>query len=326
MNSSLDLTTEIMENAGATVFSAGNVMARDKLVKALADYQINVFTSDGCECIRTVHRIAQLPKEERQRIPLKKIIYTSEPLTEPQRDLIRSTLGNIKVCSIMGSAEAGSWTVNNPELTGEPDTSKAVDFVFDTRNMLIEIVSPSVLEDNSACAADPLPEGEEGIIVQTSLQKLRNPLVRYITGDIGSLHPLPEKARDLIPESDWEYLRVLRMQGRDKRFSFKWFGAYFEFSNLDKVMNAKDGGVLQWQVIVDRVKDSTESGLEVRLLRVPMNTGIISDEEMTKRMEEFFLVLPENRDLFRLVFVNDLSHFERSSTAGKIIKFIDRVH
>ena len=315
--------TEICENAGATVFSAGNLMSHDEVINALANYHINVFTGDGSQCIRVVHRLAHLSEEERQRIPLRKIIYTSDPLTGLQRDLIRSTLGDIKVCSVLGSAEAGPWAVNNPELTGIPD-NKAAEFVFDTRNMLIEILPSSILENKSACATDPLPEGEEGIIVQTSLQKLRNPLVRYITGDVGSLHSLPEKTRELIPDCDWGYLRVLRMQGRDKRFSFKWFGMYFEFTKLEELMNAQDGGVLQWQIIIDRVKESAESGLELRLMRAKLNTGIISDQEMIKRMVDFFLILDENRDLFRLVFVDDLSQFERSSTAGKVIKFIDR--
>ncbi|RYC64241.1 hypothetical protein CHU98_g1944 [Xylaria longipes] len=39
-----------------------------------------------------------------------------------------------------------------------------------------------------------LPDGERGIVVQTSLTRLRNPLVRYVTGDVGSLHPLPDHA------------------------------------------------------------------------------------------------------------------------------------
>lgn len=324
MTSSLDLATEIMENAGATVISAGHNMAHDDVVQALVNYHINVLTGDGSQCIRIVHRLAQLPQDERERIRLTKIIYTSESLTGPQQELIRSTLGDIKVCSIMGSSEAGPWSVSNPEVTGDSGTCSVVDFLFDTRNMVIEILSPRVLEEDSLSMITPLAEGEEGIIVQTSLQKLRNPLVRYITGDVGSLHSLPEKSRASVDDS--EYLRVLRMRGRDKRFSFKWYASYFEFDKLDEVMNAKDGGILQWQVILDQLPGSTECGLELRLLRAPSCTGIISDEEVGKRMEELFLILDENRDLFRLVFVDDLSRFERSSTAGKVIKFIDRTH
>ncbi|PGH15468.1 hypothetical protein AJ79_02445 [Helicocarpus griseus UAMH5409] len=300
---SLDLTTETMENAGATVLSAGNAMSRDEIFQALVNYRVNVLTADGSQCIRLVTHIAQLPKTQRDQLCLNKIIYTSEPLTGPQREFIRSKLGDIKICSVMGSSEAGPWAINNPELTGEPGSSSTLDFVFDARDMLIEILPPSVLEDNSTAAAMPLPDNEPGIIVQTSLQRLRNPLARYITGDVGSLHDPPERAGAILPETERKHLRVLRMQGRDKRFSFKWFGPYFDFSNIEALMNAKDGGILQWQIIHDHRECTMEAVLEIRLLRAPQDKGIISDQALIKRFKDFFSILDENKDLFRVLFM-----------------------
>lgn len=85
---------------------------------------------------------------------------------------------------------------------------------------LIKILPLDYTEGQSVAIPDLLPEGETGVIAQTVLTRLRNPVVQYITGDVGSLHPLNEKARPLISTSDLPYFRVLRLQGRDRRFSF----------------------------------------------------------------------------------------------------------
>lgn len=335
---SLDLTTETMENAGATVLSGGNYMTPQEIIQALLNYHVNVLTGDGSQVVQAVSHISTLPAEERAQIKLNRIIYTSEPLTTSQRAFIRATLGDIKICSVMGSAEAGPWTIGNPDLTrghgAETDSSgSAEDFVFDTRSMLIEIFPPHVLDSHESLSAGsnapppPLPMGDTGLIVQTSLQRLRNPLVRYITGDVGSVHPLPESANQFICESERKHLRVLRMHGRDRRFSFKWYGVYIEFENMKAVLQSEDTGILQWQVVLGQLESNPQTTLEVRLLRAPArHAGILSDQDLTQRLHTFFLVLPENQHLFRLVFLKDMAGFERSSTAGKVINFIDRLH
>ncbi|KAJ5503926.1 hypothetical protein N7463_006800 [Penicillium fimorum] len=324
---SLDLTTEIMENAGATVLSAGGNMSPTDVAKSLADYHVNILTGDSSQVVQTVYHISLMAEEDRNRISLDKIIYTSEPLTGSQRAFIKSILGDVMIVSIMGSSEAGPWAISSPELTGEQSlTSNSTDFIIDMRNMLVEIVSPSAVDGVSLSDSIVLPEGEQGLIVQTSLQRLRNPLVRYITGDIGSIHPLPSAACAVIPEADWEHLRVLRMRGRDHRFSFKWCGCYFEFEGIDTVMRAEDCGILQWQLILDRLESTPQATLEIRLLRSSPRDGILSNDDLIKRLRDFFHLhlFPENEHQFRITFLNNLGGFERSATAGKVIKFVNR--
>ncbi|KAJ5971873.1 uncharacterized protein N7479_001791 [Penicillium vulpinum] len=322
---SLDLMTEIMENAGATVLSAGSYMPPVDVAKSLADYHVNILTGDGSQVVQTVYHISLMAPEDRNRICLEKIVYTSEPLTGPQRAFIKTILGDVKIISVMGSAEAGPWAISSPDLTGEQSvTSNSTDFIIDMRNVLVEIVSPSAVDGVSSSESTVLPEGEQGLIVQTSLQRLRNPLVRYITGDIGSIHPLPDAACAVIPEADREHLRVLRMRGRDHRFSFKWYASYFEFERIDALMREEDCGILQWQIILDRLESTPQATLEIRLLRSPPRDGILSNDDLIKRLEAFFLLFPENEHLFRIVFLDDLKGFERSATAGKVIKFVNR--
>ncbi|KAJ5598167.1 hypothetical protein N7537_008251 [Penicillium hordei] len=321
---SLDLTTEIMENAGATVLSAGSYMPPAEITKALVDYHVNVLTGDGSQVVQAVYHVSMMAQEDRECIRLNKIIYTSEPLTGPQRAFIKAILGDVKIFSVMGSAEAGPWAISSPDLTGEESlTSSSTDFIVDTRNTLLEIVSPSVI-DGAYSDSDPPSYGEPGLIVLTSLQRLRNPLVRYITGDIGSIHPLPDTAFPLIPETDRQHLCVLRMQGRDHRFSFKWYGAYFEFEMIDAFMRAREHGILQWQIILARLETTPQSTLEIRLLRSPPRDEVLSVDALTERLQAFFLIFPENDHLSRIVFLDSLEGFERSITAGKVIKFVDR--
>ncbi|KAF5857529.1 hypothetical protein ETB97_005668 [Aspergillus alliaceus] len=323
---SLDLLSEILENAGATVLSAGNFMTPAEVVRALAHYHVNVLTGDGSQVIQVVHYISTLPVEKRKAIKLNKVIYTSEPLTETQKSHIAATLGPVKICSIWGSAEAGPCAISHPDLIAQERPAGTTDFVFDTRSVIIEILPPSASDGDSPSGGRSVPDGEEGIIVQTSLQRRRNPLVRYITGDIGSLHPLPESARSIIPETEFEHLRVLRFRGRDRRFSFKWFGMYFEFENIVALMQTEKSGILQWQVIIASLESSPQTKLEIRLLREADGEHIMPREELVKMLETFFFVLAENSHLFQITFLDNLAGFEKSSTGNKVMKFVDKLH
>ncbi|OJZ84483.1 hypothetical protein ASPFODRAFT_138583 [Aspergillus luchuensis CBS 106.47] len=327
---SLDLLTEILENAGGTILSAGNLMKPSEVVRALARYNVNVLTGDSSQVIQVIHHISTLSADERNVIKLTKVIYTSEPLTDTQKRYIYAILGPVvKIYSILGSAEAGPYAIHNPDLTSGGEASSyqdmSMDFVFDTRSILVEIFPRSVMEsDTPSSYLKPLPEGEEGVIVQTSLQRRRNPLVRYITGDLGSVHPVPNIARSIVPESEMEYYRVLRLRGRDRRFSFKWYGEYFEFSNIEMFMQKEAFGILQWQVIVGTLDSSPQTTLEIRMLRAAASDGMISLEQYVYEVERFFCVLPDNRHLFKLIFAEDIRGFEKSDTGNKVMKFVDR--
>ena len=304
------------------MLGAGSHMPPADVVRILSDYHVNILSGDSSQVVQIVHHISTLPHEKQGKLRIQKIIYTSETLTVAQRSHIHAVLGSVSICSIMGSAEAGPYAVSNPDITGSNASEGYEDFIFDTRATLIEILpmSSSVQGGNT----EPLPQGEPGIIVQTSLARLRNPVVRYITGDIGSLHPLPEHARALIPAADWPHLRILRFRGRDRRFSFEWDGEYIEFQGLATLMNNAECGILQWQVILDKMESSLEASLEIRLLCLPRDESLLSESALVHRIETFFHVYPANNHRFQLIFLDSLAKFDLSSTGRKVIKFINR--
>lgn len=324
---SLDLLSEMFENAGGSVLAAGHTTPVANVVDALIKYRVNVLSGGSSQILQILNYIASSATEEqRNALKLDKIIYTSEALGRPQRDFIRSVLGPLKICSVLGSSEAGPWAVANLALTGEPNDD-AVEFIYDTRTMVIEILPLEATESPRGSVQDvaELPEGSVGVIVQTSLQRLRNPLVRYITGDVGSVHPLPAAAKAAIPAEEAQHLRMIRMRGRDKRFSFKWVGRYFEFHTIREIMGTVEWGVLQWQLILSVKQPSPEVILEVRVLRSTTETADqISEAQLIYKLKTLFVVVANSEHLFRVTFVGDGRDFVRSSTGNKVMSFVDR--
>lgn len=308
-----------MENAGASVLAAGNIMTPDVVIDLLKNYHVNVLTGDGSQIIHLVHHISTLGKE-REDIKLDKLIYTSESLTASQKSYIREVMGPIKIHSILGSAEGGPIGAANSDIRAAGSDDDSEDIIIDTRMMLTEIFPLTSAEDDGPLK--PVPLGQTGSVVQTSLTRLRNPLVRYVTGDIGSLHSLPEQSREIIPESDWPYMCILRLQGRDKRFSFTWDGEYVEFANLSAMMSDEKLGILQWQVILAKMGSSQESALEIRVLCREKDEEF--REAVANHLKMFFQVCTSNQYRFRIVFVNHLKGFELSKTGQKVTRFIDR--
>ena len=323
---SLDLLAECLENAGGTVFCSGHLQPYSEITKWLADYQVNVICGDASHILQLAQHICSLPPDIRQSIKLTKIIYTSESLARSQRAYLESVFTGISIFSVLGSAETGAWAVVNMALTGKRMDDGA-DFIFDTRTMIVEVLQQSQDSANdkpgAGVSSSPCTDGSLGVIVLTSLQRLRNPLVRYVTGDLGSLHDLPLPAarvpKDLVP-----YLKVLRLHGRDQRFSFEWQAGYFEFQELQSAMQKAEYGILHWQIVLTSENEPPADRLELRILRIK-ETGksLLSNPRFVEEMLHLFFVLPSNSHLFKLTHVTDAQGFERSRTGNKVIKFVD---
>lgn len=330
----MDLTTDVYERAGATVLCAGCFLPRENLVTACLKLRINVITGDASQIVQFADYVATLSPSSRSLLRINKIIYTSEILGKTKRNYITSILGPVKFCSFLASAEAGPYGIANYSLTGDPPDDTAADFIIDTRAIHVEIFPLTAAEvpDSDSLSGpgmfEPVAEGTLGLIVLTSLQRLRNPLVRYVSGDVGSLHALPSSVSGQVGPDMAPHLRVLRLHGRDQRFSFKWLGEYFELDELDRVMRTESWGVLQWQLVLEQVEEMDYCELRVfrRLSVEGSNETIISDADLMRHMRGAFYIEPLNNDeqLLRLVSVKTVNDFERSVTSNKVIRFIDR--
>lgn len=332
-DSSLDLMTDALEYAGGTILCAGGDMSADMATQSLTQYRCNFLTGPVTELIKLSRHIASLPSEVRSRIRITKILYTSEPLLQPQRDLLMMAFDSPAIYSGLGSAEAGFWAVSNPHLNdndtqgqgqGVDPVRDAADFIYDTRAMHVEILHTQSASEPGSVSNQSVVEGSPGAIVLTSLQRLRNPLVRYNCGDIGSIHPLPASAQKHIPPDLVRHLRLLRVYGRDKQFSFNWGSNYFHYDTIHNMMQTKGFRVLQWQILLgwEEGVQGVDS-MEVRVLRdsAAEEEGVIPDDELVARIKWNFLVI--TNPYFRVVIVNDMNDFQRSGTGRKIIRLVD---
>jgi hypothetical protein len=319
---SLDLALEILENAGASVLAAGHHCPPATVAQILQDFNVNVLAGDSSQIISIVHHISAMP-DRKKSIRIRKVIYTSEGLSMMQRAQIYKVLGPVLIYSILGSAEAGPYGASSPFLVDLDPYSNYNDFIIDTRMTMMEIFPLSCSVGESDWIPERLPDGETGVIAQTVLTRLRHPVIRYITGDIGSLHPLPQMAVGRIAKHDLRHYRVLRLRGRDHRFSFMWDGCDFQFDNLNTVLSDPQLGVLLWQVILDKMQPSQEISLEVRVLNSQGPGDTEHLQTLLDRLKACLDVSALNAHKFKMTFVNDVLGFELSGTGRKVIRFVD---
>lgn len=333
---SLDLTLELLENAGATVLAAGHHMSHGSVIQLARQYRANVLSGDSSQIVAIVHYVSTLSQQEQATLEINKVIYTSESMTKGQRTHILAVLGpHVQICSLLGSAEGGPYAASCPRFSGDDNAKDHLsaleeyqDFIVDDRITRIEIVPTSIPENDPSHLFTVVPDGKPGMIAQTSLTRLRNPLVRYITGDIGSLHKLPTGSEVGLPAQDQKHLFILRLYGRDRRFSFEWDGEYYEFRSLAAFLNDVRLGILQWQLILEKAAGSEEALLQLRLLRPDrrQDEDCVSLDELKRQVGKSFSVCAANEDRFQLVFVRRLEDFELSPGGRKVVKFIDRFH
>ena len=123
--------------------------------------------------------LAQAFRERRiapEEISLRYAVLGAEPWTEAMREEIDAGLG-VRGTNIFGLSE-----VIGPGVSCECVEERAGAHVNED-HFLPEIVAPDT--------GEPLPDGEEGVLVFTTLTKEALPLVRYWTGDISSLRSDP---------------------------------------------------------------------------------------------------------------------------------------
>ncbi|KAL5686450.1 hypothetical protein EMGR_002809 [Emarellia grisea] len=284
----LDLMAETFEGSGASVLCAGSLMEPDQMIEILLEYRVNAIAGDTSQIMQLSRYICTLPDDTRKQLLINKVIYTSEPMTPVQRKFLSSVFPNVAVSSVIGSAEAGPWATSPAQLTEASKGQNYADFVYDQRLMHLEVFPFDIEESDGAglASARPVPDGEKGLLVQTSLQRMRHPLIRYVCGDVCSLHPLPASMKNIIPVEDAAHYKVARLYGRDRRISFDWYGEYFEFAVIQDAMRTESWGILQYQIIRrynGGDKNNLDIVLELRVLR-HNEPGTISTDELTREL------------------------------------------
>jgi len=124
--------------------------------------------------LRIIERAREMGIELRD-LPLKAGVFGAEPWTEEMRKRVEAESG-IKAYDIYGLSE-----IIGPGVGNECAHQNGLHIFED--HFYPEIVDPETLE--------PLPDGEEGELVLTTLSKQAMPMIRYRTRDITSIFAEP---------------------------------------------------------------------------------------------------------------------------------------
>lgn len=162
------------EKLGAVVVpaSAGNTQ---KQIQLLADFEADIICCTPSYIIYLAEEIERLGLKIGKDIKLKGGVFGAEAWSEGMREDIERRLG-LRACDIYGLSE-----IAGPGVACDCQYKTGMHFQDD--HFYPEIVDVDTLE--------PLPYGESGELVITTLTKEGMPLIRYRTRDIASLNDDP---------------------------------------------------------------------------------------------------------------------------------------
>ncbi|KZZ85583.1 phenylacetate--CoA ligase family protein [Bacillus sp. SJS] len=154
--------------------SVGNT---DRQITLIEDLQPEVICCTPSYALNIAERMRELGKDPRSS-SLQYGIFGAEPWSEEMRRTLEDRLG-IKACDIYGLSE-----VMGPGVAMECHEAQDGLHIAED-HFLAEVIDPDTFE--------PVPDGQPGELVFTSLKKEAIPIIRYRTGDIASITRKPCK-------------------------------------------------------------------------------------------------------------------------------------
>jgi phenylacetate-CoA ligase len=236
------------EKLGASVIpvSGGNTKRQVVIMK---DFGPTIITSTPSYCLRLAE-VAEEMGVSFKDLKFKYGIFGAEPWSETMRAEIERKL-NLVAVDIYGLSE-----VMGPGVAMECHEAKNGLHVFED-HFIPEIIDPETLE--------PLPYGETGELVFTTITKEAFPVIRYRTRDITSLNPEPCICGRT-------HLRMNRVTGRsDDMLIIRGVNVFP--SQIESVLMEMENVTPHYQLVVDR-----EGTLDTLTVMVEVSETLFSDE------------------------------------------------
>ncbi len=197
----------------------------------------------------------------RDRINLKKVIFGSERSSDAMRRKIKDLMGVEDIFDIPGMTE-----LYGPG-TGL-DCLKHEGIHYWADYYILELLDPETLK--------PVPPGEIGEMVVTTLRKEAAPLIRYRTRDLTKLITHPCSCGNILPMHD-------RLLGRsDDMFIIRAVNVYP--GQIDHILSHTPGAGSEYQIILERKED----GKDYMTIKVERERGgsPSRDQELSRRIED----------------------------------------
>ncbi len=246
------------ETFGAMALPAGPGNL-DMQCEFLVDFQTTVMCCTASMGLLMAEEVRR--RGLRDKISLKKMIFGSERSSEAMRERIQELLGLEHMFDIPGMTE-----LYGPGTGLDCVYHEGIHYWADY--YILEILNPETLE--------PVPEGEVGEMVVTTLAKEAVPLIRYRTRDLTRLLPGRCSCGSVLPRHD-------RILGRsDDMIIFRAVNIYP--GQVDHVLSKISGIGSEYQIVLDRGED----GRDYMTLRVERDEGVDKsrDRELAKTIGE----------------------------------------
>ncbi|WP_329496722.1 phenylacetate--CoA ligase family protein [Kitasatospora herbaricolor] len=228
---------------------------------------------------------------------IEKVLYGGTPMTESDKRWLREELGTEVVASVLAANDGAQLGYQCGDLAG------TLHHLCDDYN-LIEVVDEQ---------GRPVPEGEPGELLVTSMQKFEGPLIRYRIGDLGRIFPhecgcgVRGRVLEYLGRSDGQ----IKVKGRTVLYGEIMAElARFEVSQLQVEIDSRGGR--------ERVTVRTES------------PGTLDPDELRDHLKGCFEVLgdhhsfDESLDVFEFtVECHPEGGLPRNAVSGKIKTVID---
>lgn len=246
------------ERFGAMTIPAGPGNL-DMQCQFLVDFQTTAMcctASMGLLMAEEVHK-----RGIRNQIALKKMIFGSERSSDAMRSRIRDLLGIEHLFDIPGMTE-----LYGPGTGLDCIHHEGIHYWADY--YILEILDPETLR--------PVPAGEIGEMVVTTLRKEAAPLIRYRTRDLTRVIPGKCCCGSVLPRHD-------RLLGRsDDMIIFRAVNIYP--GQIDHVLSTIPGIGSEYQIILDRKED----GKDYMTVKVERNHGVSKerDGELSRKVSE----------------------------------------
>jgi phenylacetate-CoA ligase len=235
------------EALGATVIpiSGGNT---DRQIMVMKDFGVTAISCTPSYFIHLVERAREMGLNLKD-TPLRAGIFGAEPWTDAMRRHIEAET-NIKAYDIYGLSE-----IIGPGVASECAAQQGLHIFED--HFYPEIIDPQTCQ--------PLPDGQEGELVLTTLSKKAMPMLRYRTRDITAFITEPCPCGRTI--------RRIRRIGRRSDDMFIIRGVNVFPSQVEAALLAVEGTLPHYQIVLTR-----EKGLDMMEVQVEITAEVFSDK------------------------------------------------
>ncbi len=196
----------------------------------------------------------------RDKINLKKVIFGSERSSDAMRRKIKELLKVEDIFDIPGMTE-----LYGPGTGLDCPKHEGIHYWADY--YILELLDPETLK--------PVPPGEIGEMVVTTLRKEAAPLIRYRTRDLSRLITHPCSCGNILPMHD-------RLLGRsDDMFIIRAVNVYP--GQVDHIISNTPGVGCEYQIILERKED----GKDYMTIKVERESGcsLSQDQDLCRKIE-----------------------------------------